>query len=52
MKVTPTAFQVEPVVKNLPANAGDAGDMGSLHGLGWSPGGERGEESDMAEHTA
>ena len=27
------------VVKNLPANAGDAGDMGSVPGLGRSPGG-------------
>ena len=27
------------VVKNLPANAGDAGDMGSIPGLGRSPGG-------------
>ena len=25
------------VVKNLPANAGDARDMGSIHGLGRSP---------------
>jgi len=27
------------VVKNLPANAGDAGDIGSVPGLGRSPGG-------------
>ena len=26
------------VVKNLPANAGDAGDVGSIPGLGRSPG--------------
>ena len=26
------------VVKNLPANAGDTGDMGSIPGLGGSPG--------------
>ena len=26
------------MVKNLPANAGDAGDMGSIPGLGKSPG--------------
>ena len=26
------------VVKNLPANAGDMGDMGSILGLGRSPG--------------
>ena len=32
-------FQVALVVKNLPANAGDAGDMGSPPGLGRSPGG-------------
>ena len=27
-----------PVVKNRPANAGDKGDMGLIHGLGRSPG--------------
>ena len=27
--------QVELVVKNLPASAGDAGDTGSIHGAGW-----------------
>ena len=27
-----------PVVKNLPLNAGDARDVGSIPGLGWSPG--------------
>ena len=30
------------VVKNLPANAGDAGDMGSVPGLERSPGGGNG----------
>ena len=30
------------VVKNQPANAGDAGDAGSVPGLGRSPGGGRG----------
>ena len=30
------------VVKNLPANAGDTGDMGSISGLGRSPGGGNG----------
>ena len=30
------------VVDNLPANARDAGDMGSIPGLGGSPGGGRG----------
>ena len=28
------------VVKNLPANAGESGDRGSIPGLGGSPGGE------------
>ena len=32
------ASQVVPVVKNLPANAGDARDTGSIPGLGRSPG--------------
>ena len=30
------------VVKNLPANAGDTADMGSIPGLGRSPGGGNG----------
>ena len=30
------------VVKNPPANAGDAGDVGSIPGLGRSPGGGNG----------
>jgi len=30
------------VVKNLPANAGDTGDMGSIPGSGRSPGGGHG----------
>ena len=30
------------VVKNLPANAGDSVDMGSIPGSGRSPGGENG----------
>jgi len=30
------------VVKNSPANSGDAGDMGSIPGLGRSPGGGNG----------
>ena len=33
------ASQVALVVKNLPANAGDLRDMGSIPGLGRSPGG-------------
>ena len=35
-------FPVGSVVKNLPANAGDAGDTGSISGLGRSPGGGNG----------
>ena len=31
------------MVKNLPANAGDAGDMGSFPGSGRSPGGGHGK---------
>ena len=30
------------VVKNLPANAADTGDLGSIPGLGTSPGGRNG----------
>ena len=33
------AFQVVPVVKNAPANAGDIKDMWLMPGSGWSPGG-------------
>ena len=29
---------ISPVFKNLPANAGDAGDLGSVPGSGRSPG--------------
>ena len=36
------ASQVVPVVKNLPANAGDIKDVGSILGLGRSPGGGNG----------
>ena len=32
-------FSCSSVVKTLPANAGDAGDSGSIHGLGRFPGG-------------
>ena len=35
-------FQVVLVVKNLPANAGDAGDVGLIPGLGRSSGGGHG----------
>ena len=33
-----SGFQVVLVVKNLPANAGDIRDLGSIPGLGRSPG--------------
>ena len=33
-----TASQVTPVVKNLPANAGDVRDVGSIPGSGTCPG--------------
>ena len=36
------ASQVALVVKNLSANAGDVGDLGSIPGLGRSPGGGHG----------
>ena len=36
------AFQAVLVVKNPPANARDVGDVGSIHGLGRSPGGGHG----------
>ena len=36
--------QVALVVKNLPANAGDLRDSGSIPGLGKSPGGGDGED--------
>ena len=34
--------QVELLIKNLPANAGDLRDAGSIPGLGRSPGGGHG----------
>ena len=37
------ASQVALVVKNLPANAGDVRDVGSIPGLGISPGGGQGD---------
>ena len=37
-----SAFQVAPVVKNPPANAGDVRDAVSNPGSGRSPGGEHG----------
>ena len=36
------ASQMAPVVKNLPANAGDRRDAGSVPGSGRSPGGGNG----------
>ena len=36
------SFQSGSAVKNLPANAGDAGEVGSIPGLGRSSGGENG----------
>ena len=36
------ASQMAPVVKNLPANAGDIRDVGSIPRSGISPGGEHG----------
>ena len=36
------------VVKNLPANGGDTGDVGSIPGLRGSPGGGHGSSSILA----
>ena len=36
------ASQVAPVVQNLPANAGEVRDVGSIPGLGRPPGGGHG----------
>ena len=33
-------FSGDSMVKNLPANAGDTGDVGSIPGWGRAPGGE------------
>ena len=38
-----TGFPGVLMVKNPPANAGDIGDMGSIPGLGTSPGGGHGD---------
>ena len=35
---TKGSFPGGTMVKNLPADAGDAGDLGLIHGLGRSPG--------------
>ena len=37
-----SGFPGGSAVKNPPANAGDTGDVGSIPGLGISPGGEHG----------
>ena len=42
LKFKNTGFPGGSVVKNLPANAGDPGDMGSIPGSGRSPGEENG----------
>ena len=42
------ASQVVLVVKNPPANAGDVRDMGSIPGLGRSPGGGHGNPLEYA----
>ena len=36
------SIEVAPAVKNLPANAGDVRDTGSIPGSGRSPGGRHG----------
>ena len=41
-EVGPQASQVALVVRNPPANVGDIRDVGSITGLGRSPGGGRG----------
>ena len=41
------ASQVMPVVKNPPANAGDARDIGLILGLGRSPGAGNGNSSSI-----
>ena len=43
MSHTKGASQAAPVVKNLPANAGDTRDTGLIPGLGRSPGGQNGK---------
>ena len=42
MSHTKVASQAAPVVKNLPANAGDTRDTGLIPGSGKSPGGGHG----------
>ena len=46
------AFLVELVVKNLPANAGDAGEMGLIPWLGRSPGRADPLEEEMVTHAS
>jgi len=45
--VSVRAFQVALVVKNLPVNAGDLREEGSIPGSGRSPGGGRGNQSSI-----
>ena len=40
------ASQVVPVIKDLPASAGDIRDVGSIPGLGRPPGGGNGNPCD------
>ena len=42
IRLTGCACQVAQVIKNLPASVADAGDMGSVPGLGRCPGAESG----------
>jgi len=42
------ASQVALVVRNLPADAGDAGDVGSVPGWGRSPGGKKWEPTPVS----
>ena len=46
------AFLVELVVKNLPANAGDAGEVGLIPWLGRSPGRADPLEKEMVTHAS
>ena len=46
-KASTNASQVAPVVKNLPAKAGDTRDLGLIPGWGRSPGGGNGNHSSI-----
>ena len=45
------SFLVAQQVKDLPANAGDAGDTGLIPGLGRSPGGGNGNPSNPLQYS-